>query len=150
MHPLRRILVTTDFSDVAENAVAYARDLAEALGTELWMLHVYEIPMLSFPIEGAGISTASWAADLSSHWQKKLDASAERQRGRGVAVTALLRNGVAHDEIKRVAEERGADLIVMGTHGRTGASRVLLGSVAERVVRTATRPVLTVSPKATA
>jgi nucleotide-binding universal stress UspA family protein len=143
-----RILAATDFSDVSEHALVYARDLARALGAELLLLHVYEVPMLAFPIEGMAISPATWAADLSSHWQRKLDAAAVRHRGEGVSVTAVLRNGVPHEEIHRIADAERADLIVVGTHGRTGAGRLLLGSVAERVIRTATRPVLSVSPKA--
>lgn len=144
----KKILVATDFSDVSEYATTYARDLAQQLGGELVILHVYEVPMLALPIEGAAMSPATWAADLSDHWQKKLDQSAARQRGSGVPVTALLRNGVVHEEVRRAADAQNADLVVIGTHGRTGANRLLLGSVAERVIRTATRPVLSVSPKA--
>lgn len=148
MNAVRKILVATDFSEVSEQAVAYARDLAQRLGAELLILHVYEVPMLAFPIEGVAISPATWAADLSSHWQRKLDDAAARHRGEGVSVTTLLRTGIAHEEIHRVADVEGVDLVVVGTHGRTGAQRVLLGSIAERVIRTAIRPVLSVSPKA--
>ena len=144
----RKILVATDFSDVSEQAVTYARDFAHQLDAQLVILHVYEVPMLALPIEGMAISPATWAADLSSLWQKKLDECAARHRGAGVPVTALLRNGVVHDEVHRVADVEHADLIIIGTHGRTGANRLLLGSITERVIRTATRPVLSVSPKA--
>ena len=144
----RKILVATDFSEVSEQAVGYAHEMAQQLGAELVLLHVYEVPMLALPIEGVAISPATWAADLSSHWQKNLDECAARHRGTGVKVTALLRDGVVYDEIHRVADVEHADLIVIGTHGRTGANRLLLGSIAERVIRTATRPVLSVSPKA--
>lgn len=143
-----KILVATDFSDVSEHATTYAREIAHGLGAELILLHVYEVPMLALPIEGAVVSPATWATDLSVHWQKRLDESAARQRGTGVPVKALLRTGVTHEEIHRVAESEGADLLVIGTHGRTGANRLLLGSVAERVIRTAKIPVLSVSPKA--
>jgi nucleotide-binding universal stress UspA family protein len=143
-----KILVATDFADVSEQATTYARELARGLGGDLVVLHVYEVPMLALPIEGAVVSPATWATDLSNRWQKKLDESAERQRGQGVAVMGLLRNGIVHEEVHRAADAQDADLIVIGTHGRTGASRMLLGSAAERILRTATRPVLTVSPKA--
>ena len=83
----RKILVATDFSDVAEHAVDYARDFAEKVGGELVILHVYEVPMLALPIEGAAISPATWAADLSNHWQKKLEESTARRRGGEVPVT---------------------------------------------------------------
>lgn len=148
MTPIRKILCPTDFSDVAEHAVVYARDLAEKLDAKLVLLHVYELFRLALPVEGAVAAPPTWAGELSDRCQRMLEDTASRYRGGGVAVTTLLRVGRAADEIARVAESEGADLVVVGTHGRTGASRLLLGSVAERVVRTSTVPVLTVSPKA--
>ena len=148
MMPIRTILCPTDFSDAAEHAVVYARDLAEKLGAKLLLLHVYELFRLALPVEGAVAVPPTWASELSDRWQRMLEDTAARYRGTGVPITTLLRVGRAAEEVVRAAQSEGADLIVTGTHGRTGPSRLLLGSVAERIVRSSPVPVLTVSPKA--
>lgn len=147
MMPIRTILCPTDFSDAAEHAVGYARDLAQKLDAKLLLLHVYELFRLALPVEGAVAAPPAWASELSDRWQRMLEDTATRYRGAGVPITTLLRVGRASEEIGRVAEAENVDLIVIGTHGRTGPSRLLLGSVAERVVRSSRVPVLTVSAK---
>ncbi|MCC6649417.1 MAG: universal stress protein, partial [Polyangiaceae bacterium] len=115
----KKLLVGTDFSDQAERAVVYALDLARALGAEVTLLHAYELPVLPLP-EGAVYATAEMATRASVVAQAALDAAVERCAGSGVVIRGLLRDGAPHRELQREAEALGADLIVVGTHGRTG------------------------------
>ncbi len=106
-------------------------------------MHAYEIPVLGVP-DGALIATPELAVRLSEAARIALDAIIKRIDGRGVQVAGILREGVAWEEIEHVADEIDADIIVIGTHGRRGLARALLGSVAENVIRTSQRPVLTI------
>ena len=99
-------------------------------------MHAYEIPVVGFP-DGAMIATADVAARISQAAQEALDKAVAALGGRGVPVDGILRDGAAADEID-------ADLIVIGSHGRRGIAKALLGSVAESVVRHAHRPVVTI------
>ncbi len=140
--PIRRILVPHDFSDTANRALEYALDLATTLGASITVMHAYEVPIYGFP-EGP-VLTAEMAGQIEAAARTALDAVAKRASRPGVEVGSLLRQGAAWSEIQGAAKEAGADLIVIGSHGRRGLSRALLGSVAEKVVRTAPCPVLTV------
>ncbi len=142
----KRILVATDFSEASQTALDYAVDLAKQLGANVTVLHAYELPIYGFP-DGAFIASAEMAATIMSGAQAGVAALCEKRKGRGVELTQVVRQGIAWEEVHRVADEVGADLIVIGTHGRKGISRALLGSVAEKIIRTATRPVLTVHEK---
>jgi nucleotide-binding universal stress UspA family protein len=142
MAALRRILLATDFTDTSSRALDWAIELAAPLGASITVMHAYEFPIVGFP-DGALIATADLAARISDAARAALDATVEQRRGRGVPLDAILRQGVAWEEINAVADELDADLIVIGTHGRRGLARALLGSVAENVIRTARRPVTT-------
>ena len=143
MATLRRILVATDFTETSEQAVDWAIELAAPLGASVTVMHAYEIPVVGFP-DGALIATAEIAARISDAARAALDAALARRSRRGVTLAGILRQGVAWEEINAVADEMDADLIVIGTHGRRGLARALLGSVAENVIRTAHRPVTTI------
>jgi nucleotide-binding universal stress UspA family protein len=136
----RHILVPHDFSDTAECALAYALELARRLDARVTVVHAFEVPY-GFP------EAAQFTADMLSTLQRAAGAAlggvVDRARRSGVAVEGVLRQGAPWNEIDEVARETEADLIVMGTHGRRGLARVLLGSVAEKVVRTAPCAVLT-------
>ena len=106
-------------------------------------MHAYEIPVVGFP-DGALIPTADVAARITEAATKGLDSLVEARRGRGVPIEGVLCQGVPWEEINSTAERLDADLIVIGTHGRRGLARALLGSVAENVIRTSSRPVLTI------
>ena len=146
MNPPANILVPTDFSPQAEQALDYACELAAKLGATVNLVSVVGIPALGVPELGAAM-TASVIDDMVRDNQKGLEALADARRGKAKIGQVLLRTGDARDVIPGVAEEIGADLIVMGTHGRRGLSRALLGSVAEYVVRISRVPVLTVRGK---
>jgi nucleotide-binding universal stress UspA family protein len=106
-------------------------------------MHAYEIPIVGVP-DGALIATPELAARISDASRAALDATLKRMEGKGVRVEGVLREGVAWEEIEQVADAIDADIIVIGTHGRRGIARALLGSVAENVIRTTYRPVLTI------
>ncbi|MDP9150265.1 MAG: universal stress protein [Myxococcota bacterium] len=143
MASFRRILVPTDFSESSERALDWALDLAARLGASVTVMHAYEIPIVGFP-DGALIATPELASRISDAAGAALDKTVARLQGRGVKVDGLLRDGVAFEEITRAADELDADLIVVGTHSRRGLARALLGSVAENVIRSSPRPVLTI------
>lgn len=142
MIQLQRILVPVDFSEKSERALDYAIELAKKVGARITLVHAYEIPVYGFT-DATLVATPDLAARLSDAAQKTLDALVESRRDRGVPMQAVLRNGVAWEEIAAVAKESQADLIVIGTRGRRGLARALLGSVAESVIRTSDVPVLT-------
>ena len=137
------ILVPTDFSPQAEAALDYACTLATKLGATVNLLSVLSIPALGVPELGAAL-TASAIADMVRDNQAALEKLADARRGKATIGKVLMRTGDARDVIPNVAEEIRADLLVMGTHGRRGLSRALLGSVTEYVVRVSNIPVLTV------
>ena len=149
MPQIRRILHTTDFSPASRRAFAQAVDMAKANGAELMLLHVLSPPIVPMagetyipPDTFARIEASSRAAA-----QKQLDALVATARRSVKRVTGLLVEGSTHEQILRVARSRRADVIVLGTHGRTGLAKFLLGSVANRVVATSPVPVLTVRGK---
>jgi len=144
--PFRRILVPIDFTDLSARALDWAIELAASVGAEITVMHSYAIPVVGFP-DGALIPTADAATSLGDAARAGLEAAVAGRRNRGVKLTTVLREGEAWEEIVSVADEVDADLIVVGTHGRHGLARALLGSVAEHVVRTSHRPVLTLGPE---
>jgi nucleotide-binding universal stress UspA family protein len=139
----RIILVPTDLSDGAEEALDYACELANVLGATIHLLNVISIPALGVPELGI-VMTGTLIDDLAKDNQAALDALAEKKRVKAKIGQHVLRTGDARELIVQTAKELGADLIVMSTHGRRGVSRALLGSVTESVVRMAPCPVLTV------
>jgi nucleotide-binding universal stress UspA family protein len=140
---LRHILIPIDFTETSEKALAYGVEFARTFNASITVLHAYQIPVYGFP-EGAYITAADVAAQIATAAQGRLDAAIESYKLSNVPMTGVLREGVAWEEINAVANEAKADLIVIGTHGRRGLARALLGSVAENVIRTATVPVLVV------
>jgi nucleotide-binding universal stress UspA family protein len=143
MTSIKRILAPIDFSETSFRSLDYAVDLATQLGAAVSVVHTYEIPMYSFP-DAAVITRPEIAAELADKAQKGLDEVVNARRSRGVDISGKLTNGDAREEILRLAKESRADLIVMGTHGRRGLARAVLGSVAESVTRNSDIPVLTI------
>jgi len=139
------ILVPVDFSDYSEYALDYALGLAAKLGAKVNLVNVIGVPAMGVPELGVAIS-ASLIDDLVKSNQAALDKLVEPRRKQANIDQVLLRTGDARDVILQACEELGIDLVIMGTHGRRGFSRALLGSVAEMVVRTAPCPVLTIRP----
>ncbi|MBK7398799.1 MAG: universal stress protein [Myxococcales bacterium] len=137
----KHILVPVDFLETSTKALDYALDLAAKVGAEVTALHAYVIPVVGFP-DGALIATAEMASRILDASQKALQELIEPRKARGVKIHVLLHQDEPRTAVLKVCKEVGADLIVMGTHGRSGLPRALLGSVAEGVLRRADVPVL--------
>ncbi len=145
MFSFTRILVPTDFSPPAQAALAYARQIAERFGASLHLLHVVDDRL------GLGLTTEVYAdafpaliEGLQKEGRDQLEQAmppADRPRS---GCELVLLTGSPFSEIVQYAQDATIDLIVMGTHGRGGMAHMLLGSVAEKVVRRAPCPVLTV------
>ena len=138
----KHILVPTDLSEGAEQALAYACELARTLDAEIHLLNVVAIPALGVPELGVAL-TSTLIDQLVVENQTALEKLA-RSRCTARLGRVLIKAGDPRDTIIHTAQELGIDLIVMGTHGRRGITRALLGSVAETVVRSAPCAVLTV------
>jgi nucleotide-binding universal stress UspA family protein len=141
----RNILVATDLEpeSVSARAVDLAIDLAKALGAALTFVHVHDFPaVVAYP--HAAVNFASVQASILEAAGGTLVAFADSVRDRFPEAKSVLRRGRPWEEILAAAVDVEADLIVIGTHGRRGVSRVVLGSVAEKVVRVSPVPVLTV------
>src|SRR5687767_1295173 len=127
---IQRILVPTDFTETSDRALDFALELARKFDASITLVHVYQIPAMGFA-DGGYIAGAEVAAQLSTAGQKRLDALVESKKTSGVPMKAVLREGVAWEDVNALAKEIDAHLIVIGTHGRRGLARALLGSGAE-------------------
>jgi nucleotide-binding universal stress UspA family protein len=137
MIAVKRILVPTDFSETSDAALLYGIGLAQAFGARLYLLHV------------PGESGVNFEADFpmvqfEDATRERLETLVSAQDIVRLRPEYALRLGAPSDQIVRYAGERDIDLIVMGTHGRSGVAHMVMGSVAEKVVRTAPCPVVTV------
>ncbi len=143
MTTIRTILVPTDFSTHADRALGYAADLAKTIGgVKLEVVHVYQAPLVELtPYHLAlPMSVLEGVRDAA---REQLEERREKLASAGVEADARLSEGIAAEAIVAAATDLNADLVVMGTRGHTGLKHVLLGSVAERTVRHAACPVLT-------
>ncbi len=136
----QHILVPTDFSPVAERALEAAVDLALTFKSRLTLLHVWNLPVMGYA-EGL-----TWPIDeMKTAAERALQETRERVAQRIPQAEAVLERGLAWERILDIVAKRDVDLVVMGTHGRRGLPRLLLGSVAEKLVRLSPVPVMTVS-----
>jgi len=153
MNPVRQILVPTDFSEPSQVTLDYAAALARSFDASVDVLHVWEVPAFVPPtafFEVGGADTPLVEIVRKSAESKLGEFIADAKK-RGVQVRASFAElGAPSHVIAEFARTRGYDLIVIGTHGRTGLSHALIGSVAERVVRHASCPVLAVRQPASA
>ena len=140
---IRKILYPTDFSEPAEKAFEYAVFMAESQKADLALLHVVDQLHGFTHYEILAITPMEIAEKMTKRAHKDLQALADRVRG-SVTTTEAVRQGKTWVEICEAAKEEKADIIVIGSHGRTGLPHVLLGSVAETVARHASCPVLVV------
>ena len=139
---IQHILVAHDFGEASQSALAYAIDLAETLKARITIVHAYDVPVYGFP-EGLAL-TAETIGRIEAVTKQALEGIVQHARRPGVQIDGVLRQGPAWSEIVAAAAETKANLVVIGTHGRRGLAHALLGSVAEKVVRSAPCPVLTV------
>jgi nucleotide-binding universal stress UspA family protein len=145
MIALRRVLVPTDFGGPSSTALLYGRALCDAFGAALHVLHVVEDPfVVGAAVHGYLAAVPDLRERALTEGQRRLDEAVPEEERRAAGLETVVRMGRPCEEILRYAGDKDVDLVVMGTHGRTGVAHLLLGSVAERVVRTAPCPVLTV------
>lgn len=144
MHPVKSILVPVDFSPHSSLALSYATELAQRYDAALEIVHVYQSVAVAMP-EGYVLVTPDQLAEILSRFQVQLEAAKKDVIANGVSNvrTALLQGDPIQEILQRVQDSKH-DMIVMGTNGRRGLKRLLLGSVAANVVRLAGCPVLTV------
>jgi nucleotide-binding universal stress UspA family protein len=138
---IKNILFATDFSPAADAAAPFARQIARSYGAKIYGVHVN-------PFENYAVAAPqAWAAMAETADQRaKEDSARLHQQLAGVEHEAVTDEGNIWEAVSRLINEKKIDLIVLGTHGRTGLGRVLLGSVAEEILRHAPCPVLTVGP----
>ncbi len=141
---IKNIACAVDYSEYSDYALGYAVDLARIFDAKLGLVHVVELPFLpSYSL--AGVPDLSMPVDeIEAGAQAKMEETLEQTRAKYDKVHGEVRTGTAFLEIINYARDVEADLIVVGTHGRTGISHILIGSVAEKVVRKAPCPVLSV------
>jgi nucleotide-binding universal stress UspA family protein len=145
MKALRRIMHPSDFSSASSAAFAKAVELAKSNRAELLLLHVVDATV---PLGPDGYVAPSVYEEIQrsarAYGQRKLAGLVDKAKKAGVRARPVLLEGTAYQGILRAARSQRADMIVMGTHGRSGLAKLFLGSVAERVVGAAPCPVLTV------
>ena len=145
---VNRILAPTDFSSGAETALQWAVTLNTAFHAELIVLHVIDLDALAYLDLGGDPALGGTSQPVSAGTLERLRADAERALARFTAsfpgIHSMLREGSPQEAILQVADEVRTDLIVMGTHGRSGLARVALGGIADQIIRHSTVPVFTV------
>ena len=148
MSRIRRILHPTDFSRASSAAYKRAVEMAKGNRAELILVHVLgpAVPLMADGYVSPKVYEDMEAAERA-YSQKHLDTLVTKARKAGVRAKGLLLAGVTHERIAQAARSRKADLVVIGTHGRTGVAKLFLGSVASRVLAVAPCPVLTVRGK---
>jgi nucleotide-binding universal stress UspA family protein len=140
---VRRILAPVDFSDNTPPILEWAAHLAEEHGSSVVLLHAYHLPVEFQQLEGAYLPPDFWAS-VRAEAEESLSRYAKELTDKGIPAENAVCEGYAATVIVEEAARRDADLIVIGTHGRSGFKHLLLGSIAERVVHKAPCPVLTV------
>lgn len=145
---VQRILFPTDFSEHSKAAEKSACELADQFGAELHVLHVLHDLLLTMPMTAAALLVSPQSLENEITFaEEEIQKIPPLAWASGKKVVRVVRTGTTFDTIVRYAQDNAIDLIVIGTHGRTGLSHVLLGSIAERVVRHASCSVLTVRPE---
>ncbi len=144
MLPFTKILCPTDFSEASRAAVAAAADLATHFKADVSLVHVVPVLPALPPDPNFVLEVPEYERALHADATRQLEGLSAELRAKGLRVNTIVGHGDAGREIVRVAKAEGVDLIVIATHGTTGWQHVMFGSVAEKVVRLAHRPVLTV------
>ena len=144
MITFKKVLAPTDFSRHSENALRYACSMAAQFVADLHLLHVVQDVWAAMAEPGFVPPSGNWLEDLKTSVRSELEKRPDPPWTEKLTITREVRRGAPFLEIIRYAKENDVDLIVLGTHGRSGLAHVLLGSVAERVVRKSPCPVLTV------
>ncbi|MFB6160931.1 MAG: universal stress protein [Haloferacaceae archaeon] len=152
----RNVLVPTDGSDLALRALDEALALAELSGATIHVLYVVDDAKVAELAAGTGVDDVSIDGDVDRLFERfeavgehAIDDLCDRAANRGLALTTAIRKGLPEEEILAYVDGNGIDLLVMGTHGRRGLQRYILGSTTERVLRKSPVPVLAVRGEST-
>jgi universal stress protein A len=146
MKEFKKILVPTDYSALSLTALDYAQSFANMHGSVIYLLHTLDtIPVLAF--HAVDLTTETVIFETEKNAKSDLHAFTLSKIGNLPNLIEVVRKGIAEEEIVKFANDEDIDLIVMATHGRSGLSHALMGSVAERVVQHSRAPVLTVKPE---
>ena len=147
MIQLNKILVPTDFSEFSGHALRYGCEFAKRFNAKLYLLNVVEDLYPIVPEPGmSSVLAPNYLVDLSDSANREIEKLPTEEMGTGLAIERAVLTGTPFLEIIRYAREQDCDLIVIGTHGRSGLVHALMGSVSEKVVRKAPCPVLAVRP----
>jgi universal stress protein A len=150
MFNIKNILLPTDFSNLSLSAASYASDIAKQYNAKVHLLYVLEKTPPILAIRSLDLSEEKIIKSLEEEAKKSLEEAAQKVKkntvSEGLNLEPVLRKGLDYVEINKYADEKGIDLIVIATHGRTGLLHTLMGSVAEKVIRYAKRPVLVITP----
>jgi universal stress protein A len=144
---IQKILLPTDFSKYSAAATSYACELATKFDAELHILHTLETHLVSTPNFGLGLDLPKYVSESKAAAEKSMTSVLDPGWSANRTVVKAMIEGSPKVEIIKYARKHNIDLIVLATHGRTGLAHVIMGSVAEAVVRTAPCPVLTVRPE---
>ena len=143
---LKQILVPTDFSENAQHAVSYATELAKRCSAKIHLLHTPVIP--TYLLMDLSYSPGPEAVTrILNDSQAALDEQAKDLAAAGVEYFTVIREGTVHEVIRDYAREHDVDLVVVGTHGRAGVSKLMYGSVTERVIKTVHTPIIIIPPE---
>jgi nucleotide-binding universal stress UspA family protein len=140
------IVCAIDFSESSDRALAHALELGKRLGAKVVAVHAWQLPVYAVP-DGVAVFGPEVVAEITDGLQKQLAKTLESHRVEGVTLEGKLVAGSPVESVLDAAKEAGADYVVIGTHGRTGFARLVIGSVAERLVRLSSIPVIVVPTK---
>lgn len=141
MTTFKRILVATDFGAASERALELAVELAARFDSELTLIHVWEFPTFEY-LDGVPMPS-DYADRIGEAARARMEQLVRVIKPRCTSVKSIVKMGIVWTEVLRAVEESKPDLLVLGTHGRRGFKRAILGSVAEKLVRSSPVPVLT-------
>lgn len=144
---VKRILAPVDFSEVSQQSLDAAASLASQLGASVVILHAVEPVYFAGTMFGPEINVPHLVEEQRRAAKSAMETMLARMKKKEVPAIGLVETGIPQDVVLKVAADKKCDMIVMGTHGRSGVTHLLLGSVAEKIVRSATCPVLTVRAK---
>jgi nucleotide-binding universal stress UspA family protein len=144
MPQIKRIVVPIDFSEYSKEAFRYAVDFAKTFGAELLLVYVVEPVVYPSDFSFGQVALPSMDLELRERSQEQLQFLIQKEVPDGIAARCIVRSGKPFNEIIQSAKEESADLIIIATHGHSGIEHVLFGSTAEKVVRKAPCPVLSI------
>lgn len=142
MEMISKILVPIDFSDYSKNALRYAVDFSKKFSAKLFLIYVVEPAIYPADFSMGQVAIPAMNLDMQDRAKEELDKLSQKEIGEEVVVETIIKNGNPFVEISETASEIDADLIIIATHGHTGVEHLLFGSTAEKVVRKAPCPVL--------